>query len=158
MSLSGSADFTKLFARMDAIKVGAVEAARPAAQAGAQVLHDEVERRAPVGTEAEHYFYGKAAARAAKGDKKAKAYLFTRGNLKAAVYQFFNKRLSGNGRAVYSIAVNRQKAPYADMVENGTSRAAADPYLRPAYDAARGRAVKAATSTWARMVKKGTSK
>ncbi|MDZ7863381.1 HK97-gp10 family putative phage morphogenesis protein [Acidovorax sp.] len=154
--ISGSADFTKLFARMDTIKVGAVEAARPAAQAGAQVLHDEVERRAPVGTEAEHYFYGKAAARAAKGDKKAKAYLFTRGNLKAAVYQYFNKRLSGNGRAVYSIAVNRQKAPYADMVENGTSRAAAQPYLRPAYDAASGRAVKAAKSTWARLVKKAS--
>ena len=70
--ISGSADFTKLFARMDTIKVGAVDAARPAAQAGAQVLHDEVERRAPVGTQAEHYFYGKAAARAAAGDKKAK--------------------------------------------------------------------------------------
>lgn len=147
-------DFSKLQKGLDQITAAAEQGARAAAQAGAQVFYDEVKQRAPEGTEAEHYFYGQAAKRAAKGDKKAKAYLFTRGNLKRAVYQFYNKRLSTPGKAVYSISWNHQEAPYGAMVERGTSRAAAKPFLRPSYDAMRAKATSAVKSRMREEIKK----
>lgn len=147
-------DFSKALQGLDKITAAAEEGARAAAQAGAQVFYDEVRLRAPEGSEAEHYFYGQAAKRAAKGSKKAQAYLFTRGNLKRAVYQFYNKKLSRGGKAVYSISWNHQQAPYGAMVERGTSRAAANPFLRPAYDAMRGRATRAVKARMREEIKK----
>lgn len=150
-------DFSKLDRGLDRITAAAEGGVRPAAQAGAQVFYEEMKQRAPEGTEAEHYFYGQAAKKAAKGNKRALAYLFTRGNLKKSIYQYFNKRLSTDGKAIYSITWNRRTAPYGKMVEQGTSRAAAKPFQRPAYDAVRARAVRAVKSRMREEIKKGTA-
>lgn len=117
-------------------------------------MYEEVKRRAPVGSAAEHYFYGSAAKKAAKGDKKARAYLFTRGNLKRSIYQFHNKKLSVKGKDVYSISWNHKKAPYGNFVEYGHSGYAASPFLRPAYDAVRAKAMRAVKTRMREEIKK----
>lgn len=66
------------------------------------------------------------------------------GTLRDAIYRVYSKDNSSDGRAVYHVSVNRSKAPHFHLVEYGTSRAAAHPFMRPAYDAAKGAAVKAA--------------
>lgn len=69
-------------------------AARPAAQAAAQVLYDEVKRNV------------------AAIPKKT-------GNLDRSIYQVFSKSLSNPGVATYQISWNRKKAPHGHLVENG---------------------------------------
>jgi HK97 gp10 family phage protein len=51
------------------------------------------------------------------------------GNLRRAIYA-----KEGRGPSAY-VAVDRTIAPYAGMVERGTSRMAAEPYFRPAINA-----------------------
>jgi hypothetical protein len=70
------------------------EAARPAAQAGAQVLYDAVKRNvASIGR--------------------------VTGNLDEAIYQVFSKDESGPSRATYHVSWNHRKAPHGWLVENG---------------------------------------
>lgn len=70
-------------------------AVRPAAQAGAQVLYDEVKRN--VG--------------------QLKTYT---GNLQKSIYQAYSPELSVDGyRAVYNISWNKTKAPHGWLVERG---------------------------------------
>ena len=71
-----------------------IDAARPAAQAGAQVLYDAVKNNV-----------------AALGKKT--------GNLDRAIYQAFSEDKSGPGKAVYHISWNAKKAPHGHLVENG---------------------------------------
>lgn len=119
------------------------EAVRPAAQAGSQVLYDEVVLRAPEGRVDQHMFH-----------IRGKVYgPFEKGNLKRSIYQVFsedNSAQAGPGyqKATYHISWNRLKAPYGSMVENGTSRAAAHPFLRPAYDATKELALDASKAVW----------
>ena len=101
-------------------KVGA--AIRPAAQAGAQVLYDEVRLRAP------------------RSDKphstKGKRYTFQPGNLQRAIYQAYATSQSVDGAvAVYDISWNKSKAFYGGFVERGTRYIAANSFLRDSYDA-----------------------
>ena len=70
------------------------EAVRPSAQAGAQVLYDEVKRN--VG----------------KLGKKT-------GNLAAAIYQVYSKDHSDNARAEYHVSWNLRKAPHGHLLEYG---------------------------------------
>ncbi|SFB74160.1 phage protein, HK97 gp10 family [Polaromonas sp. OV174] len=126
-------DFDKIAKKLDGITAASKEALRPAAQAGAEIFYIESKWRAPVSDEA-HFFYGK------NSKKTGVRYFFKSGNLRDSIYQYYNKRLSAPGKAVYSISWNHQKAPYGSMVEYGTSRAPAHPFLRPAYDAASERA------------------
>ena len=71
------------------------EAVRPAAQAGAQVLYDEVKRN--VG--------------------QLKTYT---GNLKKSIYQKYSPELSVDGKvATYNISWNKIKAPHGWLVERG---------------------------------------
>lgn len=70
------------------------EAARPAAQAAAQVLYDEVRRNV-----------------ASIGRKT--------GNLAASIYQAYSKDNSGPGRATYHVSWNAKKAPHGHLVEFG---------------------------------------
>jgi HK97 gp10 family phage protein len=105
-------------------------AVRPAAQTGAEVLYKEARQRAPEGDK-EHYFQG-----------TNKRYgPFQPGNLRDSIYQVYSKDESTNKRAVYHISWNTKigaavkYAPYGWMVENGTSRTPASPFLRPAFDA-----------------------
>jgi hypothetical protein len=69
-------------------------AMRPAAQAGAQVLVDEVQRNVN------------------RIGKKT-------GNLRRSIYQVYSVRSSGSERAVYHVSWNAQKAPHGHLVEFG---------------------------------------
>lgn len=128
------------------------EASRAAAQAGAQVFYEEARARAPV-SERTHLFYGDAATKAPRGRKKEYAYEVRPGTLRRSIYQYYNKRLSHSGNAVYSIGWRHRQAPYGYMVEFGTSRAPAHPFLRPAFDAAYPRAISAVQSVLAAEVR-----
>lgn len=79
---------------LDALGDDADAAVRPAAQAGAQVLYDEVVRNV------------------SRIGKKS-------GNLSRAVYQVFSKDHSDQGQATYHISWNARKAPHGHLVEYG---------------------------------------
>ena len=136
--LSLEFDFSKIAAKLDSITKAAEEGARPAAQAGAQVFYDEVKQRVPV------------SAQPHKSGKKT----YNPGTLRRAVYQAFAERESGDGRAMYRVSWNKTHAFYGRFVEFGTSKMAAKPFLRPAYDAARARALQAVQERMASEVKK----
>jgi len=131
-------DFSKLAAKLDSITKAAEEGVRPAAQAGAQVFYDEVKQRVPV------------SAKAHKSGKKT----YSPGTLRKAIYQAFADKESGKDKAMYRVSWNKTHAFYGRFVEFGTSKMAAKPFLRPAYDAARAKAVKAVQERMAAEVKK----
>lgn len=56
------------------------------------------------------------------------------GTLENAVYRVFAKDKSTAETKVYHVSVNKRKAPHWSLIEFGTSRAPAYPYLRPAFD------------------------
>src|SRR5205085_5719958 len=76
------------------------------------------------------------------------------GALKASIYQVFSKDNSGSGHATYHVSWNAKKAPHGHLVEFGTSRAPAHPFLRPAYDAKVTAALEAANKAWVEGTKK----
>ena len=129
-----------LFQSLDAITAAAEKAVRPAAQAGAEELYLEARLRCPVSPKA-HFFYGK------NSKVTGVRYYFEPGALRNAIYQVFSKDNSGKARATYHIAWNHQKVPYGFMVEFGTSRAPAHPFIRPAYDSRKGIALQIARAT-----------
>jgi HK97 gp10 family phage protein len=131
-------DFSKIAAKLDSLTKAAEEAARPAAQAGAEVFYQEVKQRVPVSA-APH-----------KSGKKT----YNPGTLRKAIYQAFAEKESGDGKAMYRISWNKSAAFYGRFVEFGTSKMAAKPFLRPAYDAARAKAVKAVQERMAAELKK----
>lgn len=131
-------DFSKLAAKLDNITQAAEKAVRPAAQSGAQVFYDEVKQRVPV------------SAKPHKSGKKT----YNPGTLSKAIYQAFADRESGDGKALYRISWNKTHAFYGRFVEFGTSKMAAKPFLRPAYDAARAKVIKAVQERMAAELKK----
>ena len=135
-------DFSKIAAKLDGITKAAEEGARPAAQAGAQVFYEEVKQRVPVS----------AKAHSTKGKKQT----FTPGTLRKAIYQAFADKESGDGKASYRISWNKSHAFYGRFVEFGTSKMAAKPFLRPAYDAALAKALQAVQERMAAEVMKAT--
>ncbi|MBA3588300.1 MAG: HK97 gp10 family phage protein [Methylibium sp.] len=128
---------------------------RPAAQAGAQVLYDEVR------------------ANVAKIGKKT-------GNLARSIYQAYSEDNSTKGSATYHVSYNASKAPHGNLVEYGhiqtrkvylgrdgnwyTSKTllpepkqvGARPYIRPAFDAKSKRAVEAARDAFVDGMKQVT--
>lgn len=122
-------DFTALGDKLDAITKAAEHATRPAAQAGAQVLYDEVKQRAPVGTKPH--------------STKGKRQTYQPGNLRKAIYQAFAEKDSSEKNSTYRISWNKRAAFYGLFVEFGTSKSAARPFLRPAFDAASVKALQA---------------
>lgn len=143
-------DFDKIAKKLDGITKASQESLRPAAQAGAEIFYLEMKMRVPVSDSA-HFFYG-------RGSKKSGVrYFFKSGNLRDSIYQYYNKRASSPGKAVYSISWNHRKAPYGAMVEYGTSRAPAHPFMRPAYDASAGRAREAVLAVMNNSIKKATA-
>jgi HK97 gp10 family phage protein len=122
---------------IDAVGRGAEAQVRPAAQAAAQVLYEEVLFRVPTSLKG-HWFHGSSF------KKTGKKYYFDAGSLKAAIYQAFSPSNSGDARATYHVSWNYKKAPYGHMVNNGTPRAAAKPFLSNAWDARIDDATKAA--------------
>lgn len=87
-------DTSGLDAFLDQLGSDAQEAIRPAAQAGAQVLYDQVKANV-----------------AALGRKT--------GNLAGSIYQAFSPEKSGKGSAEYHISWNHKKAPHGHLVEYG---------------------------------------
>lgn len=94
MSLTIRADLSGLNTLLDQLGDRAEAAARPASQAGAQVLYDEVK------------------ANVAKIGRKT-------GNLANSIYQVYSERKSEPGRAVYEISWNATKAPHGHLIEWG---------------------------------------
>lgn len=106
---------------------------RPGVQAAAEVFYVEAKLRAPV-SEAPHMFHG-----------TNQIYgPFSPGNLRDAIYQVYSKDRSQPGAPVYHISWNHQKAPYGFMVEFGTSKQPAHPFIRPAFAAMKAYAGEAA--------------
>lgn len=56
------------------------------------------------------------------------------GALHDAVYRAFSPERSTEDTKYYHVSVNKRKAPHWHLIEYGTSRAIAHPYLRPAFD------------------------
>ena len=133
-------DSAKLFGNLDGHGKAAEAAVRPAAQAGAEELYLEARLRCPVSLKA-HFFYGK------NSKQTGVRYFFKPGALRDAIYQVFSKDSSFKGHATYHVAWNHQKVPYGFMVEFGTSRAPAHPFIRPAYDARKTFALQIARAT-----------
>lgn len=94
MSLTISANTGALESFLDELGDKAEEAARPAAQAGAQVLYDAVKRNvASIGR--------------------------VTGNLANSIYQVYSTDQSGDGMATYHVSWNHRIAPHGQLVENG---------------------------------------
>lgn len=127
-------DPSGLLDSLDGITAAAEEHVRPAAQAGIQVLYEEVLLRVPVST---------------KARKTKRGRVIAPGALKASIYQAFSQDNSGKGFATYHSSWNYRKAPHGHLVEFGTSQSPAHPFLRPAYDAAAPRALKVAEAHFA---------
>jgi HK97 gp10 family phage protein len=89
-----SVDMASLYAMVDEMGDAAEAAARPAAQAAAQVLYDEVRRN--------------VAAIPAKTGKLAQS-----------IYQVYSQANSAAGRATYHVSWNVRKAPHGHLVEFG---------------------------------------
>lgn len=89
-----SMDMSSLDTMLNEMGDEAEEAARPAAQAAAQVLYDEVVRN--VG-----------------------AIPTKTGKLRQAIYQAFSEANSGPGHATYHVSWNVRKAPHGHLVEFG---------------------------------------
>lgn len=141
MIVSASLDLSSINARYDKLTAAARASVRPAAQAGAQVFYDEVRARAPVGDKPH--------------STKGKKFTFQPGNLRAAIYQAFVQDESGETQATYRVSWNKSKAFYGQFLEFGTSKMAAQPFLRPGYDAARQRALSAVRSMLREQMKGG---
>lgn len=128
-----------LNAQLDQLQATVADALRPAAQAGAQVLYDEVRLNAPRSEKA-HF-------------TKGKAQTYQPGNLQRSIYQAYNAEISVDGKtAVYSVSWNKSKAFYGRFVEYGTARMPAHPFLRPAYEAKKAEALQAAQASFARSL------
>lgn len=134
-------------AALDALMEKAQANVRPAAQAGAQVLYNEVKLNvASIGK--------------------------VTGNLDSSIYQVYSKDNSTQDRATYHVSWNARKAPHGHLVEHGhimtrkayigsdgkwyTSKVklaepkhvGARPFIRPAYDAKAQAALEAANAKW----------
>ena len=118
-TISAKFDMSGIDAQLKDINQTAKHQMRAAAQAGAQVFYDEVKLRVPV-------------AKAPHTTKSGR--VVQPGALKASIYQVYSKDNSGDGFATFHVSWNARKAPHGHLVEFGTSRAAAHPFVRPAYD------------------------
>lgn len=107
------------------------------AQAAAEVFYREAKLRAPVSGKG-HWFHG------TQYKVNGVKYWFNSGTLRNSIYQVQSKDNSGNGKATYHVAWNHTKCPYGFMVEYGTARTPAHPFLRPAYDGGKPQALTAA--------------
>lgn len=113
MSITTTVNTDDIVAQIEAIEQRFKDAIRPAAFAGAEVYYNEVMLRVPRRT----------------------------GLLAGSIYMVHSEDNSTPGaRETYHVSWNKKKAPHGHLLEFGTSRMAAKPFLRPAYEAAKGRA------------------
>ena len=138
-SVSMKFDDAGLLAKLDKFAADLQAAARPAAQAGSQVLYDEVKLRAPMSTKSHGY--------------KGNPNIYQPGNLKASIYQVFSKTNSVNGKQVYQISYNQKKAFYGRFLEFGTAKLAAQPFIRPSYESKKSVALEASKAKYLELAK-----
>ncbi len=132
-------DMTSLNAKLDKLQATVSSALRPAAQAGAQVLYDEVRLNAPRSEKA-HF-------------TKNKKQAYQPGNLQRAIYQAYSDQASVPGQtAAYAISWNKNKAFYGRFVEYGTARMPAHSFLRRAYEAKKAEALLAVQAEMASRI------
>lgn len=112
---------------------------RKAVRAGAQVVRDEIEARAPVKT-------GKLARNIVVSSGRAPA-----GEAVAGV-RIRGVNPAGTNSDTTTKANNRNNAFYWRFVELGTSKMAAHPFVRPAYDARQEEASQAAFAEMAHAI------
>ena len=136
-------DTAKLEQALSATKEKLRDAARPAAQAGAQVIYDAARINAPM-SDKSHIFH-------IRGKKYGP---FAPGTLRNSIYQVFSKSESTDAKAVYQVSWNFRKAPYAFMVELGTSRSPAHSFLGKALREKKTAALKAIKDTYIAEVAK----
>lgn|SRR5574341_421935 len=55
------------------------------------------------------------------------------GNLYSSIYRAYSPEKSGDDVKTYHISWNKSKAPHGHLLEFGTSRMAARPFVRPAF-------------------------
>lgn len=134
-------DTSGINAQLDALHQEVLAAVRPAAQAGAQVFYQAMLQQAPRSAHG-HWFHGTHS-----------KYWFDAGTLRKSIYQVYSKDNSTDKTAIYHISWNHQKAPYGFMVEFGTSRAPAHPFMRPAFDTAHAQALNAAVEKFTSKVR-----
>lgn len=56
------------------------------------------------------------------------------GNLSNSIYRAYSPEKSGDAVKVYRVSWNKAKAPHGHLLEYGTSRMRARPFIRPAFD------------------------
>lgn len=140
-------DLTSLKAAL-ADKQARIQAAtRPAAQAAAQVIYEKARLNVPVSGKG-HWFHGTSF------KKTGQKYWFDSGSLRNSIYQVYSKDNSSEHKATYHVSWNTKKAPYAWMVELGTSRAPAHPFMGPAIASSSGAASAAMKHKFIELVNK----
>lgn len=106
--------------------------------AAAKEFYLEAKLRAPESDHG-HWFHG------TQYKVDGTKYWFESGTLRDSIYRVLSKDNTWDGHTTYHVAWNHRKAPYGFMVEFGTSKAPAHPFLRPAFEAAKQDAIHAAT-------------
>jgi HK97 gp10 family phage protein len=56
------------------------------------------------------------------------------GLLQSAIYRVYSPEKSTDDQKTYRVSWNKKKAPHGHLIEWGTSRAPAFPFVRPAFD------------------------
>ena len=130
-------DSAAIDAALDQLGDLASQHLRPAAQAGAQVLYDEARLRCPVSKKPKRLSNGK---------------MSIPGALKNSIYQVYSADRSNKDRATYHVSWNYRKAPHGHLIEFGTSRAPAHPFLRPAFGAKHEAAMQAAKTKFTELM------
>lgn len=83
------------------------------------------------------------------GDRAGMPKVLT-GNLRDSIYRVYSPERSSIDKKTYRISWNARKAPHGHLIEFGTSRAPAYPFIRPAF----GRVGDAIVAGQARMAEK----
>ena len=147
-------DTKALTDQIDALKVKAETAIRPAAQAGAQVYYEAVLATVPESKKG-HWFQGTTAKAASTPEaKRAASYWFESGSLKSAIYQVYSKSGSSKDKAEYHVAWNHRKVPYGFMVALGTAGGAkANDFIGRAEKTVQARAMQSMKSEFDKRMK-----
>ncbi len=56
------------------------------------------------------------------------------GLLQSAIYRVYSPEKSGDAVKTYRVSWNKKKAPHGHLIEFGTSRSPAYPFIRPSFD------------------------
>lgn len=121
-TFSVTTDLSAFTDLMQEVVDAGMDAVQPAAEAGAKLIYQATLQATPHGKKG-HWFTG------TNYKRTGARYWFNAGNLRASIYHVLSQDNTGRGYATYHISWNYRRAPYAYMVHNGTSKAAANPFV-----------------------------